>query len=68
MGAAAGLFFSAGEFGGFLGPLLMGLMRDATGLLNPGFMMLGAVSVFLVILLPIIKEGSSLDSQLAASS
>ena len=68
MGAAAGLFFSAGEFGGFLGPLLMGLLRDATGLLNPGFMMLGAVSVFLVAFLPIIKESPSVDTRPAASS
>ena len=68
MGAAAGLFFSTGELGGFLGPLCMGLLRDATGLLNPGFMMLGAVSVFLISLLPIVRESPLVESRSAATA
>ncbi len=68
MGAAAGLFFSTGELGGFLGPLCMGLLRDATGLLNPGFIMLGAVSVFLISLLPIVRESPLVESRSAATA
>jgi nitrate/nitrite transporter NarK len=30
MGTAGGLFFSVGEIGGFLGPFLMGYLRDVT--------------------------------------
>jgi cyanate permease len=31
MGAAAGLYFSVGEIGGFLGPSMMGVVTDLTG-------------------------------------
>lgn len=51
VGAASGLYFSAGEIGGALGPMSMGVLADLTqGFVIPLFMMTG-VSVVLMILL-----------------
>ena len=50
-GAAVGLFFSAAEIGGVLGPLVIGAMSDVTGGFDAGLWLLGAVSVALVGLL-----------------
>ena len=50
MGAAGGLFFTAGEVGGVLGPLLMGVVSDATGSFGGGLYMLAGSSGLLVIL------------------
>lgn len=35
-GTAVGLVFAVGEIGGFLGPVLLGVLRDATGTFLPG--------------------------------
>ncbi len=50
-GAAVGLFFSAAEIGGVLGPLVIGAMWDLTGGFDAGLWVLGAVSVAIVGLL-----------------
>ncbi len=50
-GAAVGLFFSAAEIGGVLGPLVIGAMWDLTGGFDAGLWLLGAVSLALVGLL-----------------
>jgi nitrate/nitrite transporter NarK len=56
IGAAAGLFFAAAEIGGFSGPFLLGFIRDLTGSLSTGIMMLSAVSAALVLIMPLLKE------------
>jgi CP family cyanate transporter-like MFS transporter len=51
VGAASGLYFSAGEIGGALGPMIIGVLADVTeGFAVPLFMMTG-VSVVLMLLL-----------------
>ncbi len=57
MGSAAGLFFSASEVGGFSGPFLMGVVRDATGGLTEGLFVLAGVVAALMVLMPFLKEG-----------
>ncbi len=56
MGAAGGLFFAAAEIGGFGGPFLLGVIRDATGALEPGVLFLAGLSAVLVLSLPLIRE------------
>ena len=47
MGLAGGLFFTIAEIGGFIGPLLMGVMVDATGAFLAGVLVLaGAGLIF----------------------
>lgn len=48
-GAAAGLYFSVGELGGTLGPLLMGIVADLTGSFMAGIVMV-AIFVFTMII------------------
>lgn len=43
-GTASGLFFSAAEIGGVLGPLGLGLMHDLTGGFNAGLYALAAIA------------------------
>jgi len=50
-GAASGLFFSAAEVGGVLGPLTLGAVYDATGAFEPALMLLTAIMAGLVLLL-----------------
>lgn len=51
VGAASGLYFSAGEIGGALGPMTVGTLAQSTGsFATPLFMMTG-VSVLLILLL-----------------
>ena len=50
-GAAVGLFFSAAEIGGVLGPLAIGAASDLTGGFDAGLWLLGAVSAAVVGLL-----------------
>lgn len=38
-GTAVGLVFAVGEIGGFLGPVVIGLLRDATGSFAPGLLL-----------------------------
>jgi cyanate permease len=50
MGAAAGLYFTAGEVGGVLGPLSVGVVADLTGGFLGGLLMLTSVSFALAVL------------------
>jgi MFS transporter, CP family, cyanate transporter len=50
MGAAGGLFFTAGEVGGVLGPLLLGVAADATGGFGGGLLILAVSNVLLAFL------------------
>ena len=50
MGAAGGLYFTAGEVGGVLGPVMLGLIADLTGGFLGGLLMLTGVSVALAFL------------------
>ena len=51
MGAAGGMYFSAGEIGGVLGPLSVGAMFDATGGFSAPLLMLSGVCLVLALLL-----------------
>jgi cyanate permease len=44
MGVVGGLFFAIGEIGGFLGPLAMGLLKDATGTFLSGILLIVIVT------------------------
>lgn len=44
IGAAGGIFFAVAEIGGFTGPLMMGMVRDATGTLAAGLWVIIAVA------------------------
>lgn len=61
MGASAGLFFAAAEIGGFSGPLLMGTLRDLTGDLTTGAVVLAGVIGASMLALPFVKEGPSAE-------
>jgi MFS family permease len=50
LGAAAGLYFSVGEIGGFLGPALMGLVTDLTGSFQWGLLVFACT--FYLMLIP----------------
>jgi cyanate permease len=56
MGAAGGLFFAAAEIGGFGGPFLLGIIRDATDSLGLGVLFLAVLSAVLALTLPLIRE------------
>ena len=43
MGAAGGLYFSYGEVGGVLGPIIIGLLRDITGNFFSGLTILAII-------------------------
>ena len=49
MGAAAGLFFTVGEIGGFSGPSAMGVIFDLTGGFTLGLFALAAVLMAMAI-------------------
>ena len=51
MGAAGGLYFSAGEVGGVLGPLTVGALADATGGFTAALYLLSGVCVAVLALL-----------------
>ena len=48
-GVASGMFFSAGEMGGALGPLLLGALHDLTGGFGAGLWMLTAIGSGLIV-------------------
>ncbi|MEE9209735.1 MAG: MFS transporter, partial [Kiloniellales bacterium] len=50
-GMAGGLFFSAAEIGGVLGPLSVGLLSDLTGGFSAALFVLSGVCALLVLLL-----------------
>lgn len=56
MGAAGGLFFAAAEIGGFGGPFLLGYLRDVSGSLIAGVLILAVVAGLLVLMLPLLRE------------
>ena len=62
MGAAGGLFFAAAEIGGFGGPFLLGILRDATDSLTLGVLFLAALSAVLALTLPLIREQRAQES------
>lgn len=51
VGSASGLFFSAAEVGGVLGPLTMGYVSDVTGGFSAALYLLTAISIVLMLLL-----------------
>ena len=55
MGAAAGLFFATAEIGGFGGPFLLGVLRDATGALDSGVLSLAGVAVVMAVAVPALR-------------
>lgn len=50
-GSASGLFFTAGEMGGVLGSVTIGVLHDATGDFDAGLYLLSAICVVLLALL-----------------
>ncbi len=56
-GAASGLFFSAAEVGGVLGPLTLGAVYDLTGAFSPALILLSVIMAGLMaLLLPLRKR------------
>ena len=58
MGAAGGLFFSAAEIGGVLGPLTIGFLFDLAGGFAAGLYLLTAVAAALMVLLLALRRGA----------
>ena len=56
MGAAAGLYFSVGEIGGFVGPAVMGLLKDQTGSFTAGLTLLAAISAAMLLPTTLLRE------------
>lgn len=56
LGTAAGMFFAVAEIGGFAGPLMMGVIRDATGTLTGGVVTLGVLTGVLSLVPLLIRE------------
>jgi CP family cyanate transporter-like MFS transporter len=56
MGAAAGMYFTAGEIGGVLGPLTIGTLYDLTGGFAVGLYALAALCAWQLILLTRLKS------------
>jgi cyanate permease len=62
MGAAGGLFFTAGEVGGVLGPLFVGVAADVTGGFGGGLLILAVSNIsfaFLAIWLGVVMKRRS---------
>lgn len=49
MGAAAGIYFTVGEVGGFGGPAMMGLLKDTTGSFTAGLLLLCGISLAMLV-------------------
>ena len=49
-GAAGGIFFSAAEIGGILGPLTLGGLSDLTGGFSAGLNLLSGICLLMVLL------------------
>ena len=67
MGAAGGLFFSAAEIGGVLGPLTIGMVSDLTGGFDCALWMMIAISGALVLLLMAHRAAERRAAQLAGA-
>ena len=59
MGAAGGMFFCVAEIGGFAGPLLMGVLVDATGTFWTGVFFLAGLCMFIAGLTRLLKTRSN---------
>lgn len=55
MGSAGGLFFSIGEVGGIIGPVLIGFLKDLTGSFFPGLFMLAFIAIIMLALNALVK-------------
>jgi len=58
-GSASGLFFSAGEIGGVLGPLTIGILYDATGGFAVSLYLLTGICAILLLLLGRLRRASA---------
>lgn len=58
MGAVGGLYFSMGEIGGFLGPFMMGYIKDLTGSFFFGIFSLTIITEAAIIALGLMKSDS----------
>lgn len=56
MGTAGGLFFTIGELGGFIGPSIMGCLKDYTGTFLSGITLLSAISGIMILPALILDE------------
>ena len=65
MGSAVGMFYCVAEMGGFMGPLIMGALVDATGTFLAGVILLAVLCLVISLLslllktVPLEKGGSS---------
>ena len=59
-GTAGGLFFAIAEIGGVSGPVILGVLYDATGDFSAGLGLLTGVSLFLLVTLGLLKKRSGL--------
>lgn len=57
-GSASGLYFSAAEIGGVVGPLTIGTVADATGDFSMSFYILGADALLLLVMLWMLSRAS----------
>ena len=55
MGSAGGMFFCVAEIGGFTGPLIMGILVDATGTFMAGAMFLACLCLAMAGLTGLLK-------------
>ena len=67
MGAVGGLYFSMGEIGGFLGPFMMGYIKDLTGSFLFGIYILVFITEAAIIALGLMKSDSKGRDRLRAS-
>jgi ACS family tartrate transporter-like MFS transporter len=58
MGSVGGLYFSMGEIGGFLGPFMMGYIKDLTGSFLFGIYTLTFIIWFAMLTLGLLKSDS----------
>lgn len=56
MGLAGGIFFAIAEIGGFSGPLMMGIMADATNSFFGGVLILAASGIFFSVLMLMLRN------------
>ena len=68
IGAAVGLFFSAAEIGGVLGPLAIGAASDLTGGFDAGLWLLGAVSAAVIGLLTLHRGIERRDATMTSAT
>ena len=62
LGLAGGMFFTAAEIGGVLGPVTLGALAHLTGGFSVPLLMVSSVSVCIFAVLVALSRGSTLDS------